>query len=191
MGEPYDAEDCPCCGSTQTQSWSAPTRRRLGYGAECRDCGTTWHFPSADNETDLDTLKIRGHLALASVPDTAAPEAAGHTLTPPRREPRSGVNKTLTPKRRRRITENDQYAAFLRRVIRAYSRRVASGDIEALLGMTSLADDIDTAIGQAVAGMRDYNYSWADIGLRLGITRQAAQQRWGSHTTTGSDRSRA
>jgi hypothetical protein len=92
----------------------------------------------------------------------------------------------LTSKRRRRVTENDEYADFLRRVIRAYSRRVAHGDIEALIHMTTLADDIDTAIGQAVAGMRDYNYSWAEIGLRLGITRQAAQQRWG-HNTSGTD----
>ncbi len=179
MGEPYDAEDCPFCGSTRTQSWSARTRWRLGFGAECRDCGTTWHFPCADNETDLDTLKIRGHLALASVRDTAAPEAAGHTLTPPRREPRSGVNKTLTPKRRRRITENDEYAAFLRRVIRAYSRRVASGDIDAITGMAQVATDFDQAMTHAVTGLRSTGYSWADIGLRLGITRQAAQQRWG------------
>ena len=53
----------------------------------------------------------------------------------------SGVNKPLTPKRRYRITENDQYAAFLRRVIRAYSRRIASGDIEAITTMAALADD--------------------------------------------------
>jgi len=89
----------------------------------------------------------------------------------------------LTPKRPRRVTENDDYAAFLQRVIRAYSHRVASGDIEALLSMTSLAADLDTAIDQAVAGLRDCGYSWADIGLRLGITRQAAQQRWSSDTT--------
>jgi hypothetical protein len=85
----------------------------------------------------------------------------------------------LTPKRRRRITENDEYAAFLRRVIRAYSRRIASGDIDALTGMTALADDLDVAIRGAITGLRTQGYSWADIGLRLGITRQAAQQRWG------------
>ncbi len=27
--------------------------------------------------------------------------------------------------------------------------------------------------------LRGIGYSWADIALRLGITRQAAQQRWG------------
>ena len=41
------------------------------------------------------------------------------------------------------------------------------------------AAEIDTAIGQAVTGLRATGYSWAEIGLRLGVTRQAAQQRWG------------
>jgi hypothetical protein len=27
--------------------------------------------------------------------------------------------------------------------------------------------------------LNDFGYSWADIGMRLGITRQGAQQRWG------------
>jgi len=91
----------------------------------------------------------------------------------------SGVNKPLTAKRRYRITENDEYAAFLRRVIRAYSRRVAAGDIEAITTMANLADDLEDATRQAITGLRESGYSWADIALRLGITRQGAQQRWG------------
>ena len=50
--------------------------------------------------------------------------------------------------------------------------------------MTDLADEIDTAISQAVTGLRGFGYSWAEIGSRLGITRQAAQQRWGQHRMT-------
>ena len=95
----------------------------------------------------------------------------------------SGVNKPLTPKRRYRAVENDEYAAFLRRVIRAYSRRIADGDIEAITTMAALATDFDTAIRQAITGLRQYGYSWADIAMRLGITRQGAQQRWGTTTT--------
>ncbi len=90
------------------------------------------------------------------------------------------VNSRLTPERRRRPVENDEYAAFARRVLRAYARRVATGDIDALEAMTDLSDEIDTAIGQAVTGLRSFGYSWADIGARLGVTRQADQQRWGS-----------
>ena len=107
---------------------------------------------------------------------------------------RNGVNGSLTPKRARRLVENDDYAAFARRILRAYARRVADGDVEALIAMTGLAEeidaaigqavtglaqDIDAAIGQAVIGLRAVGYSWAEIGDRLGITRQAAQQRWG------------
>jgi hypothetical protein len=94
-------------------------------------------------------------------------------------ERRSGVKKPLTPKRRYRVVENDEYAAFLRRVIRAYSRRVASGDIEAITTMAALAGHLEDATRQAITGLRQIGYSWADIAMRLGITRQGAQQRWG------------
>jgi hypothetical protein len=89
------------------------------------------------------------------------------------------VKNPLTPKRAPKLVENDEFAAFARRVLRACARRVADGDVDALALMLGLAAEIDTAIGQAVTGLRAFGYSWADIGSRLGITRQAAQQRWG------------
>jgi hypothetical protein len=97
----------------------------------------------------------------------------------PVRDPRSDVNRPLTPKRRKPAAENDQYAAFARRVIAAYSRRIAAGDIDAITEMARLADDLDAAIRCAVTGLRSRGYSWAEIGTRLGVTRQGAQQRWG------------
>jgi hypothetical protein len=45
--------------------------------------------------------------------------------------------------------------------------------------MTGLATKLDEAIGQAVNGLRKAGYSWVEIAARLGVTRQAAQQRWG------------
>jgi hypothetical protein len=106
----------------------------------------------------------------------------GHDTTP---HPASNdspdtVKATLTPDRASRVVENDEYAAFARRVLRAYARRVADGDVEALTLMLGLSAEIDTAIAQAVTGLRGSGYSWAEIGSRLGITRQAAQQRWGA-----------
>ena len=86
----------------------------------------------------------------------------------------------MTPKRPRRQVENDEYSAFVRRILRAYGRRVGDGDVEAITLMMRLADEIDTAIAEAVKGLRACGYSWAEIGARLGITRQAAQQRWGT-----------
>ena len=48
-------------------------------------------------------------------------------MTYPARDRAFSVNRPLTPKRRRIVVENDEYAAFVGRVIRAYSRRVAAG----------------------------------------------------------------
>ena len=106
-------------------------------------------------------------------------------MTPAALPVQFSVNKPLTPKRRSRVVENDEYAAFLRRVIAAYSRRIAAGDIEAITSMAALAGDLDHAIRQAIIGLRTQGYSWADIAMRLGITRQGAQQRWGDQVPDG------
>ena len=97
--------------------------------------------------------------------------------TPPTRP--DTVKARLTPKRPRRQVENDEYSAFVRRILRAYARRVGGGGVEALALILGLADEIDAAIAEAVKGLRERGYSWAEIGSRLGVTRQAAQQRWG------------
>jgi hypothetical protein len=98
----------------------------------------------------------------------------------------SNVNKGLTPNGTARAVENPEYAAFARRILRAYARRVATGDIESLALMAELADIIDASIRDAVTGLREHGYSWADIGSRLGVTRQAAQQRWGDRSESAS-----
>ena len=78
------------------------------------------------------------------------------------------------------MVENDDYAAFVQRVIRAYSRRIACGDIDALTAMAAQSADLDHAVYGAITALRArHGYSWADIGRALGITRQAAQKRWG------------
>ncbi len=42
-------------------------------------------------------------------------------------------------------------------------------------------DEIENELVQAVAAAREDDWSWAMIGLMLGVTRQAAQQRYGAH----------
>jgi len=74
--------------------------------------------------------------------------------------------------------ENDEYAAFVRRVVRAFARRIATGDVEALADMVSLAEHVKLAMREAVIGLREFGYSWTEIASRLGISRQAARQRW-------------
>jgi hypothetical protein len=82
----------------------------------------------------------------------------------------------------KRVVENHQFDAFVRRIVRAYARRVAGGDIEALTALSQLSSIVDVATGAAVEGLRAFGYSWADIATRLGVTRQAAQMRWGDRT---------
>jgi hypothetical protein len=96
------------------------------------------------------------------------------------RKAKNTVNNPLTSKDGRPAVENDEYAAFARRILRAYARRIAGGDIEALILITDLGTDVENAIRDAVIGLRGLGYSWAEIGTRLGVTRQAAQQRWGN-----------
>lgn len=93
----------------------------------------------------------------------------------------SGVNPPLT--RRRRHVETDEFGAFARRIVSAYGRRVADRDIEALAGLADLGKLVDSYALLAVANLRSPaggGYSWAEIGRVLGITRQAAQQRYGA-----------
>lgn len=98
-----------------------------------------------------------------------------------RNDPRPGRR---TP--RRRTVENDDYAGFTRRIITAHGRRIAAGDIEGLAALAEISISVDAALSHAVHGLREQGFSWADIGTRLGITRQAAQQRFG--TRSGDDR---
>jgi hypothetical protein len=100
-------------------------------------------------------------------------------VTPPDSGARPAVNRALTPMRRRRVTENDEYAAFARRVLRAWARRAAAGDIDAITDMAAAVGELEDAMRQAVTGLRSKGYSWAEVAARLGVTRQAAQQRWG------------
>ena len=106
------------------------------------------------------------------------PTMTDHPTATSSRTGRSSVKTRLTPNRRRRPVENDEYAAFVRRVMRAHARRVAAGDVDALSDMTGLGAELDEAITQAVTGLRNIGYSWAEIAVRLGVTRQAVQQRW-------------
>src|SRR3954454_180899 len=84
-------------------------------------------------------------------------------------------------KRAKREVENAAFDAFVRRILRANGRRVAAGDVEALASLSQLSSEVDAVTRLAVAGLRKapYSYSWSEIADRLGITKQAAQQRYG------------
>lgn len=94
------------------------------------------------------------------------------------------VKGALTPNRAGRVTETTEFAAFVRRIIKAYGRRIGhGGDIDCLPELVRLSSEVDAVISQAVAGLRAEGYSWGEISSRLGTTRQAAQQRFGRTPT--------
>jgi hypothetical protein len=91
----------------------------------------------------------------------------------------------LTRKRAKRVVENDEFDAFVRRILAAYGRRVADGDVEALRTLAALSSEVDAVTRLAVAGLKRFPYSWSEIADRLGVSRQAAQMRYGDRTERG------
>ncbi len=71
------------------------------------------------------------------------------------------------------------YLGAARRFIRAAGRRVGECDEHELAELVGLRQALDEAEAVAVAGQRAYGKSWAAIGRALGITREAAFQRYG------------
>jgi hypothetical protein len=98
------------------------------------------------------------------------------------------VKPGLRRTRNKRVVENDQFDAFTRRILSAYARRVADGDVEALRSLTALAAAVDAATRDAVTGLRRFGYSWGEIADRLGVSRQAVQMRYGTAERGGLDR---
>jgi hypothetical protein len=93
---------------------------------------------------------------------------------------RSAVKGSLTSERSGLVVENDEFAGFARRILAAHGRRIATGDVEGLRDLAALHNAWEHATAAAVTGLRAEGFSWAEIGDRLGTTRQAAQQRWGA-----------
>lgn len=80
-----------------------------------------------------------------------------------------------------RERDTTEYAKMMGRMLRAYSRRVGDADPEDLAEMLAVHATFSAAIQDAVTAQRArHGTSWADIGRAAGITRQAAQQRWGA-----------
>ena len=82
-------------------------------------------------------------------------------------------------RRRRRGTENDEYNAFGRRIMRSWAKR-AGTDLVLLGDFADAIGELDELLRAAVLQLREEpGHSWADIASVLGCSRQAAQQRFG------------
>ncbi len=87
------------------------------------------------------------------------------------------------PKRARKVNEPPDVAESIKRQIRALVRRIGAHDVESLVFLVDLRKTIDQAIVESVHNLRQPSgntsgYSWAFIGDVLGITRQAAQEKF-------------
>jgi hypothetical protein len=82
-------------------------------------------------------------------------------------------------KRAKRTVENPDFGAFVSRILRAYGRRVAAGDVEALRLLVAVPAEAEAMVRISVAGLRKAGYSWQDIADRLGTSKQAAHMRYG------------
>ncbi len=75
---------------------------------------------------------------------------------------------------------------MMARLIRAHMLRVIEGDLYDLREFYELRAELDAAIQTAIERGRQLQpgaWSWTNIGDALGVSRQAAQQRWGVRVT--------
>ena len=80
----------------------------------------------------------------------------------------------------KRRVETGDYVGMCGRVLRALGRRVADGDPVDLASAVALRAELDAIITDSVRQMRSaHGFSWQQIGDELGVTRQAAYQRFG------------
>lgn len=80
----------------------------------------------------------------------------------------------------RPVSDHSEFMAFARRILRALSRRIADADPEDLADLVAMRAAVDEAIDNAARAVHANGASWAQIGAALGVSKQAAQQRWGS-----------
>lgn len=87
------------------------------------------------------------------------------------------------PPRHREVSE---LAGAARRMLRAVADRVGTaGNPEDLEELVKLRAHVDDELGRAVRALKADGFAWEDVARVLGVTRQAAYQRWGRQRGTG------
>lgn len=74
--------------------------------------------------------------------------------------------------------ETPEFGKAVKRMLRAYGRRVADADDVDLAELAAMRDVVDQVIGHAVAGQRARGASWSEIGRALGVSKQTAHERY-------------
>jgi hypothetical protein len=63
-------------------------------------------------------------------------------------------------------------------MVRAAGTRVGTDDVEKLARLVAIHQVVESAIFEAVRGLRAAGHTWQDIGDVTGTTRQAALMKW-------------
>lgn len=82
------------------------------------------------------------------------------------------------PQKRRQYRETPEVVGATRRLIRVIGKRVSTEDPDGLLLLDALEQEVRQAWKIAVEGLRHSGYTDREIGMIIGITRQAVEQRW-------------
>lgn len=81
--------------------------------------------------------------------------------------------------RAKRYIETSDYGTMVKRMIRAYVKRVGGGeDLEQLAGLADLQRTVNEAVQLAAVQLHQSGHSWTEIARVLGVSRQAARQRF-------------
>ncbi len=119
-------------------------------------------------------------------------DAVGALLRKAHRQGRAREKAVRAERRRDRRTEDHKFAAAQGRLLAAQGRR-AAGDLGALADLVAFHKRMPALERLAVAGLRSgpHPYSWADIGDAVGMSRQAACERFGRQGNPDSGRADA
>ena len=85
-------------------------------------------------------------------------------------------------RKRNTPTDSSEYLGFMERVTKNLAKRAVDDGIDALHSLGVIAKLHDSVMHELVAYLRTEEggaYSWTDIGDALGVTRSAAQKRFG------------
>src|SRR5258708_19985665 len=100
------------------------------------------------------------HTAPESTLSVAAPPASDDTRPGTfRAAAHDQRNPEFPPKPRKRPKDNVEYAGMMRRLLRAYGKRVAMEDPDDLTELVALPDDLETVITQPGKSLPPHAYS--------------------------------
>lgn len=85
------------------------------------------------------------------------------------------------PKRAKTEREASEIAGMVARMMVALARRAEGFDLEAMVALRDLELALAVSQKRAIRGLtQDGGYSYGEIALRLGMSRQGVRQRWGT-----------